>query len=580
MSSDPTAAPDSSALAPSADWAVALADQILAGAGGYQQGQQVTVASGISPSGPVHMGNMREIFTQHFVAEQLRRIGVPVRHILSWDDYDRFRRVPKGVEGVDESFAQHIGKPLSAVPDPCGQHESWAQHFKIGLQESMAALGIAVQEIHQTQMYTSGAYDQQILHAMRQRQAIDEVLARYRTKKPVAGKGKPAEGAGDSGGASEEEGGSGGGQYYPFIPYCRQCGTDNARVTAFDDQSTLTSYTCTCGFTLADVPLTQVEGKLAWKIDWPMRWAFEQVNFEPAGADHSSPGSSRTVGEQVVREIFGGHAPLYAAYSFVGIEGMAKMSSSAGNVPTPADALEVMEPAVLRWLYGRRRPNQSFTISFGPDLARLYDEWDAALARQQAGTSDELEQVQLQRATVSTTAGPLPMPERRVSFRTLASIVDITAGNPEQLHRLVADLTADDPQGQVSELDQVQPRLELAQTWMLTHVEPGERTQVRAEPNRALLERLEPGTREGLQMLADGLDAHWSLDGLTGLLYGIPKTQLGLPHDVKPTPELKKIQRAWFATLYQLLTMRETGPRLPTLLLALGREKVRALLTP
>jgi lysyl-tRNA synthetase class 1 len=54
---------------------------------------------------------------------------------------------------------------------------------------------------------------------------------------------------------------------------------------------------------------------------------------------------------------------------------------------------------------------------------------------------------------------------------------------------------------------------------------------------------------------------------------------LGLPLDVKPTPELRTAQRSYFALLYQLLVGRDTGPRLPTLLLAIGAERVRQLLS-
>src|SRR4029077_5120627 len=96
--------------------------------------------------------------------DELRKQDVPARHILSWDDYDRLRRVPAG---FPESFAEHIGRPLTAVPDPCGRHASWAEHFKEPLRESLAQLGIRVTEISQTQMYTSGAYTGQIITAMR-----------------------------------------------------------------------------------------------------------------------------------------------------------------------------------------------------------------------------------------------------------------------------------------------------------------------------------------------------------------------------------------------------------------------------
>src|SRR3712207_9142924 len=61
------------------------------------------------------------------VADELHRRGVPVRHLHVWDDFDRFRRVPAG---VDHAWSEHIGRPLSEVPDPWGCHDSWAEHFK------------------------------------------------------------------------------------------------------------------------------------------------------------------------------------------------------------------------------------------------------------------------------------------------------------------------------------------------------------------------------------------------------------------------------------------------------------------
>ena len=94
-----------------------------------------------------------------------------------------------------------------------------------------------------------------------------------------------------------------------------------------------------------------------------MRWAYEGVIFEPSGVDHSSPGSSFMVGGQIVGPVFGGEQPIGPMYAFVGISGMAKMSSSRGGVPTASDALSIMEAPLLRWLYARRRPNQSFTIA-------------------------------------------------------------------------------------------------------------------------------------------------------------------------------------------------------------------------
>jgi lysyl-tRNA synthetase class 1 len=79
-------------------------------------------------------------------------------------------------------------------------------------------------------------------------------------------------------------------------------------------------------------------------------------------------------------------------------------------------------------------------------------------------------------------------------------------------------------------------------------------------------------------MLLDRLDQYWSLDRLTTLVYAIPKLQAGLEVDAEPTPELKVAQRQFFVLLYRLLVGRDTGPRLPTLLLAIGSARVRSLL--
>jgi len=535
-----------------ADWVAAVAGQVAAEGENRAAGGPLTCASGISPSGPIHLGNLREIMVPHFVVGELRDRGLPGRHILSWDDYDRLRKVPAG---VPDSFAEHIGRPLTAVPDPCGQHESWAEHFKAPFRAALERLGVEVTEISQTRMYAAGAYRAQVLHAMRSRGRIGAILSAYRT---------PKNGDDDDQDAP--------GEYFPYRPYCQACGRDSTAVVSFDDDTTRLRYRCDCGhrgeFALGEVS----HGKLAWKVDWPMRWAFERVTFEAAGVDHSSPGSSFTVGSRLVTEIFGGLPPVYLAYSFVGTSGAAKMSSSAGAAPTPEDALGIFEAPLLRWLYARRKPGQSITLSFDSEVGRVYDEWDALGRRVAAGQADAWERTNARRAL----GRGLPVTPRPVPFRTLASLVDITAGDDAQLLRILADL---DPGSPVTSLDDVRPRLDRARTWIREYVPEQDRTRPRAEPDRDRLARLTPQQQQAIGLLLDGLEADWSLDGLAALVYGVPKLQAGLTADARVTPELKVAQRALFTLLYELLVGRDTGPRLPTLMLSLGPARIRSLLT-
>ncbi|SMF18776.1 lysyl-tRNA synthetase, class I [Streptomyces sp. Amel2xC10] len=566
------------------DWVSRFADEVIEESERRAPGKPVVVASGLSPSGPIHLGNLREVMTPHLVADEIRRRGHQVRHLISWDDYDRYRKVPAGIEGVDDSWAEHIGKPLTSVPAPAGSsYPNWAEHFKAAMVESLAELGVEFDGISQTEQYTAGVYREQILHAMRHRADIDAILDQYRTKKAPAKKQqqKPLDEAeleaAEGSGAAAEDDGTGSAGYFPYKPYCGNCAKDLTTVTSYDDDSTELTYTCTaCAFS-ETVRLNEFNrGKLVWKVDWPMRWAYEGVIFEPSGVDHSSPGSSFQVGGQIVG-IFGGKQPIGPMYAFVGISGMAKMSSSRGGVPTPADALKIMEPQILRWLYARRRPNQSFKIAFDQEIQRLYDEWDKLDAKVADGSVLPADAAAHSRA-VRTAAAELPRTPRPLPYRTLASVADITAGHQDQALRILSDL---DPGNPLGSLDEARPRFDKAEAWINTHVPADQRTIVREEPDTDLLKSLDEASQQSLRLLLDGLAAHWSLDGLTHLVYGVPKVQAGFSADATPKelpPEIKTAQRTFFALLYHLLVGRDTGPRLPTLLLAVGQERVRTLL--
>ena len=219
-----------------------------------------------------------------------------------------------------------------------------------------------MEEISQTERYRSGVYRDEVLRAVRHRGEIDAVLARHRTKKAEPEPGADAHAAQEAEAmaesvANEDDDAATEVGWFPFRPYCRDCGRDTTTVTAYDDETTDLAYVCSvCDYHGTTNLATQDEGKLVWKVDWPMRWAFEHVDFEPAGMDHATPGSSFTVGHELVESIWEMPRPAWFGYGFVGFAGVQKMSSSAGGAPTASDALRVLEPAILRWLYVRRQP--------------------------------------------------------------------------------------------------------------------------------------------------------------------------------------------------------------------------------
>jgi lysyl-tRNA synthetase class 1 len=497
--------------------------------------------------------------TVHLVTEELRKRGRKVEHIHSWDDYDRLRKVPAGCPA---EFADYLGRPICDVPDPRGEYASFAERNIVEFETSSAALGIHPRYIRQSLAYRSGAYVAGIERAMQARLQIFDILAEYQTKADDA---DPIEDRRQS--------------YYPFKLYCEGCNRDTTRILTYDEATAAGSYECqTCQHRGEFRLRERVFGKLVWKVDWPMRWSYEGVDFEPGGEDHSSPGSSYTVGKRIVAEVFNDVPPMYVGYGFVGAGGRTKISSSAGTSVTPGVALRIIEPAILRWLYTRRHYRDKFNIEFGQEVLRLYDEWDSLTKRVEKGAASGLD-AEIYHRSVRTTTEELPRTPFPLPFRLLSSLTDVTLGKVQEILRILTAQYGDElPAGDLRAA--LEPRLSNAICWATEYVPDDERTIVKPSFDAEVYASLTDQDRASLALLLEGLEANWTFADLTALLYGVPKRLLGLPLDTPPTDELKATQRRFFITLYQLLVGSDTGPRLPTLFLALGPERVRALLSP
>jgi lysyl-tRNA synthetase class 1 len=309
-----------------------------------------------------------------------------------------------------------------------------------------------------------------------------------------------------------------------------------------------------------------------------MRWSYEGVDFEPGGGDHSSPGSSYTVGQQIVQKVYGGHPPFFVGYAFVGMGGRSKISSSEGTNATVTAGLDIIEPAILRWLYARRANNQAFDIDFGQGLLRLYDEWDALLRQVEKGSVNEVNKRAFERAT-RTTSGTVDYTHQPVPFHLLASVLDVTQANEEQVLRIASQHL---PEGQnlASLRAQLEPRFTCALNWVMNYLPDDERTHIRTSFHIEAYAALSAMDKTSLHLLVSQMDDHWTLNELTDLVYRIPKVVRGLPADAPPTDELKQAQRSFFVALYTLICDSDTGPRIPTLLLSLGLQKAKTLLAP
>lgn len=515
-------------------WAEKIACQLIQNHPGRDT---FVCASGISPSGSVHIGNLREIVTTYFVTKFLKKHGKDVRFIFSWDDFDRFRKVPVT---VDPSFDKYIGMPYSEVPCPFGCHSSYAEHFEREFENALAAFDIKPEFIYQSREYQSKRYNTSILHALKNRKKIYDIITVFKT-----------------GGANEQEKAS----YYPIHIYCEVCRKDATTVQAFDERTENLTYSCTCGHrsTLAIAQAGNI--KLQWKIDWPMRWRMEDVHFEPGGRDHSSETGSYAVSSIVAEQIFDQLPPHYVPYEFISIKGShAKMSSSSGNHYTPHDLLKVYAPENILYLFAKYQPNAAFSIGMDEDVIRNYTEYERvreAFASQKL-TDERTEALEL--SIVKTKGTALNAPP----FSQVSSLLPLINYDVKLLEKLLSN------NGEHYSEEQLGPIARRAEFW-INHWFPQKRVTVNKSPDHDRYKRLSSTERQWIRAVCgilgnEAFDAGQWMEAIYAL---------GRDEDKKI---MKNNQKRLFMIIYQLVLNKNEGPRLPLLIQAVGAKKVISLL--
>ncbi len=515
-------------------WADKIADKLIKDNPGKKK---FICAAGISPSGRIHIGNFRDMITSNLICRALKDKGHDAELIFSWDDYDRFRKVPKGVPA---KFSKYLGMPLSKVPDPNGCHESYAKHFEEEFEKVMPELGIEQRFIYQSKEYEKNKYYGKIKTALKKRKDIAKILAKFKTQ-----------------GMTDEEIEN----YYPLQVYCEKCEKDIAKIVDYDGENIIT-YECKCGHkNSVDISKKNI-GKLSWKIDWAMRWGVEGVSFEPGGEDHATPQGSYDVSSKIAEEIYNIKPPIFQGYGFVGVEGISKISGSSGGGIAPKDLIEIYEAELLRWLFTRANPKKAITLFFDSQIIRQYDEFDREIKDFYANNASE----DKKREIIFSSINPKEPPARiRTPFRQVTSFGQIAQGNFKELKNMFKKV------GKEFDDKALKVRLEKSQNWVLRFA-PELKINVRDKPNKDYFDKLINEKKEQINKLNDGLDENWDLEKLTLLVYAIPN-KLGIDEKEK-----KKRQRDFFKDVYQMLIDKDTGPRLATFLIALGKKRVKEIL--
>ena len=527
----------------SGHWADISAEKVIRerGPSGSDK-KQFTCASGITPSGVIHIGNFREIISVDLVVRALRERGEPVRFLYSWDDYDVFRKVPQSVPNAAE-FERYLRWPITLVPDPAGVEESYARANEVELEGLLSLVGIEPEYIYQAQRYRASAYAEGIRTALAAREKIRALLNEHRTQ-PLPD------------------------DWWPVSVFSGFTNKDTTTILDWDGEWGL-SYSCDESGKSETVDLrTTSLVKLPWRIDWPMRWQHEQVDFEPAGKDHHSEGGSFDTARGVSEQIYGWKAPVTFQYDFISIKGRGgKISSSSGDVVSLRDVLEVYEPEVVRYLFAGTRPNSEFAISFDMDVVKIYEDYDRC-ERVYYGVDEMSEKKKAKERRIyelSQVHNPASEAPFQVAFRHLCSLVQIADFNHEralEMARIEAGHAA------LSEADRARllRRAACAERW-LAEFAP-EDFRFRMKTAEAELIEVSSSETAAIRGLAELLQKDW--DTLTDKSLAEELYRVSRDAGVEP--------KDFFVVMYRVLIGKEKGPRLAAFIRTVGRERVLALL--
>ena len=526
-------------------WADKLAEEVIRR---KPDKEEYVCAAGISPSGSVHIGNFRDIATSWFVCRALQKKGKKAKLLFSWDEYDRLRKVPKNVSDHlgNNSYEKYIGYPYVDIPDPFGQDESYAAHFEKEFMEAVKKFGIEMEYHYQAKEYRSGRYAEYVIFALKNRKKIFDILDKHRTQD-----------------ATEEEREN----YYPVSIFCPHCHKDSTKIVSLSDDCTKAHYTCECGHE-GDFDFTKdFNCKLQWKVDWPMRWMVEGVDFEPGGKDHASKNGSYDTAKDISREVFGYEPPLFQGYEFIGIKGnvsVGKMSGSSGLNMTPDFLLKLYPPELILWLYAKTEPLKAFDFCLSDEILRQYFEFGKMLTSYMNGTADENTARIMENSLIEGRKFvPVPMSQ----LVDLGSVVDF---NPEMMERLFEKI------GTPYKIEDFKELFERAKFWLRT-CSPESEYVILEKRNWPYWRTMNDKERECVRLLKEYIEkGGYTLDSLQSELYAIPKQVY--PDIAEDKNALKTVQSKFFKDVYNLTLARDKGPRLYLYLYAVEPSRYLKLL--
>lgn len=506
-------------------WPFEEARKLLARIGGKAPDKgYVLLETGYGPSGLPHIGTFGEVARTTWVRNAFRLMSdVPTRLFAFSDDMDGLRKVPDNIPNP-EALAPHLGKPLTAVPDPFGTHESFGAHNNARLRAFLDSFGFEYEFQSATEAYRSGRFDATLLKVLAHYDAVTNVIL------PTLGPERRA-------------------TYSPFLPVCPRTGRVlQVPILQRDAEAGTVTYRDEETGRLVEVPVTGGRCKLQWKADWAMRWVALGVDYEMAGKDLID---SVKLSGQICR-ILGGRPPEGFNYELFLDERGEKISKSKGNGLTVDQWLTYGPPESLA-LFMYASPKSAKRLHFDV-IPRQVDDYMAFVAKYPAQPLRE----RLDNPVFHIHAGRPPAPEPdNLPFNILLNLVGVA--NTQDKAVLWGFITRYRPAAHPETHPFLDRLVGYAINYFRDYVKPTRRFRAPSAQERAALEDLVAT----LERFAPGADS----EAIQYEVYEVGKRH-GWAQDL----------RAWFRSCYEVLFGTEQGPRLGSFIALYGIGETVALI--
>ncbi len=299
-------------------WSERLADEVKKRTPPY------VLTSGVTPSGPVHLGTVCEFLYQEAIYRKLVEKGEKPEFYFIGDVMDALDSVTSELQDYKEELEKHMGKPLFLVPNPKHPDETYADLYLNEIKEMVKVFGAHAKVIPVKELYDKGLFDPYAKLYWENIEKVREIIEKTSRRQLPK-------------------------HWNPVMPICENCKRiDKTQVLEFNPETGDYKYKCNACCHEGKDNLSNHNYKLQWRLHWPTWHAVLGTTIEGGGVDHFTKGGSWDTAKAIHKEILNREPPIGYRFGFLLLGGK-KYSKSKGIGMYVKEMIKLLPPQVIAY---------------------------------------------------------------------------------------------------------------------------------------------------------------------------------------------------------------------------------------